>query len=177
MLSPDEQTLTMYKLIILYILKYMNGAMTNAQISSFILERGYTDYFTVQEALAELAETGMIELEKKMNVSRCTITQEGLDMLDIFLYKITPAIREDIREFLKEKGADMRQTNSYICDYSKNSKGEYNVTMQAQEDKEPVIELKLSVPDEEMAIKFCKSFKDKSADIYSYVMNALLEES
>lgn len=173
MLSPDEQTLTMYKLIILYILKHMNGAMTNAQISSFILERGYTDYFTVQEALAELAETDMIKMEKTLNVSRCTLTQEGSEMLDIFLYKITPAIREDIKEFLREKGADFRQSNSYICDYRKNSKGEYNVTLQAQEDKEPVIELKLSVPDEEMAIQFCKKFKDKSADIYSYVMNSL----
>ena len=40
-----ESSLTLYKLIVLYLLKKVNFPLTNAQISEFILEQGYTTYF------------------------------------------------------------------------------------------------------------------------------------
>ena len=43
--------LTLYKLIILYMLRKVNFPLTNTQITSFMLEKNYTDYFHVQEAL------------------------------------------------------------------------------------------------------------------------------
>ena len=63
---PDENSLTLYKLIVLYILKLIDGPVTNAQISEFILGKGYTDYFTIQQSISELTETGMIKNEKVM---------------------------------------------------------------------------------------------------------------
>ena len=38
---------TLYKLIVLYMLKKIDFSLTNSQISSFILEQGYTTYFTL----------------------------------------------------------------------------------------------------------------------------------
>ena len=32
----------------------VNSPMTNAQISEFVLEKGYTSYFTLQEVLMDL---------------------------------------------------------------------------------------------------------------------------
>ena len=48
--------ITLYKLIVLYMLKKIDFSMTNAQISNFILDQGYTTYFTLQSVLAELTE-------------------------------------------------------------------------------------------------------------------------
>lgn len=41
---------TLYKLIILYMLDRVDFPLTNSQISSFLLDRGYTNYFTLQQA-------------------------------------------------------------------------------------------------------------------------------
>ena len=51
---------TLYKLIILYMLDKVNFPLSNGQLSEFILDREYTDYFTVQSALSELVETGFL---------------------------------------------------------------------------------------------------------------------
>ena len=54
---------TLYKLIILYMLDRVNSPMTNAQISQFILEKGYTTYFTLQEVISTLISDGFITEE------------------------------------------------------------------------------------------------------------------
>ena len=51
-----SETFTLYKLIILYMLDKVDFPLTNAQISEFILNKGYTTYFKLQQALSELTE-------------------------------------------------------------------------------------------------------------------------
>ena len=64
-----ESSFTLYKLIILYMLQNVNFPLSNTQISDFILEKEYTNYFHLQEALSELQDTKLIEIEKVRNTS------------------------------------------------------------------------------------------------------------
>lgn len=57
------EPLTLYKLIILYMLKKVDFPLTNAQISEFVLDQEYTTYFTLQQAISELVEAGLIRME------------------------------------------------------------------------------------------------------------------
>lgn len=172
---PDENSLSLYKFIVLYILKLIDGPVTNAQISEFILGRGYTDYFTVQQSINDLIETGMIKYEKVMNKSRCTITEEGSQTLDIFMDKLTPGIREDIKEYLKENGYAIKEINSVRCDYTKGTNDDYIVNLNVTEEKQPVIDIKIAVPTEEAAITLCSNWKDKSSQVYGQVLAILLD--
>ena len=47
-----SEPFTLYKLIILYMLDKVDFPLTNAQISGFILDKGYTTYFKLQQALS-----------------------------------------------------------------------------------------------------------------------------
>ena len=47
----------LYKLIILYMLKKVDFPLTTAQISEFILDKGYTSFFKLQETLSEMLES------------------------------------------------------------------------------------------------------------------------
>ena len=42
------EPLTLYKLIILYMLDKVNFPLTNSQISEFTLDKGYTTYFHIR---------------------------------------------------------------------------------------------------------------------------------
>lgn len=53
-------TLSLYKLIILKMLEQVEYPLTNSQITEFILDKEYTNYFTVQQALSEMDETGLV---------------------------------------------------------------------------------------------------------------------
>ena len=53
----SQDTLMLYKLMVLYMLNKVDFPLTNSQISEFILDREYTDYFQLQKVLSELTET------------------------------------------------------------------------------------------------------------------------
>ena len=53
-----QEPLTLYKLIILYMLNRVNFKLTYSQISSFILEKEYTNYITLQQVISDLQDSG-----------------------------------------------------------------------------------------------------------------------
>ena len=53
------EPMTLYKLMNLYMLHQVNFPLTNAQLSNFFLDREYTTYFTLQQALNELLDAGL----------------------------------------------------------------------------------------------------------------------
>ena len=57
------EPLTLYKLMILYLLKQVKFPMTNAQIADFFLSREYTTYYTLQQAFTEMLEAHLITVE------------------------------------------------------------------------------------------------------------------
>ena len=83
--------ITLYKLMILYMLGHVNFPLTNAQLSDFFLGHEYTTYFSLQKALNELLEAGLIKAEASHNMSRYESTKEGEDTLSFFGKNISQA--------------------------------------------------------------------------------------
>ena len=52
----NTDSTTLYKLMILYMLSKVNFPLSNTQLSSFMLDKQYTDYFTFQETINSLVE-------------------------------------------------------------------------------------------------------------------------
>jgi predicted transcriptional regulator len=67
---------TIYKLIVLYMLQNTDDTLTNSQISEFILDREYTNYFHLQQAISELVEAELITMDTRSNTSHYRITEE-----------------------------------------------------------------------------------------------------
>ena len=55
-----SETFTLYKLIILYMLNKVDFPLTTSQISEFVLDKGYTTYVKLQEAISELTQSELI---------------------------------------------------------------------------------------------------------------------
>ncbi|MFR7952031.1 MAG: DUF4364 family protein [Ruminococcus sp.] len=81
---------TVYKLIILYMLRNSSSPITNSEISEFILDREYTNYFHLQQALSELEETELIEKRTISNTSYYYLTEDGKNTLTYFGEMIFP---------------------------------------------------------------------------------------
>ena len=87
------ESLTLYKLIVLYMLEKVDFPLTNAQISGFILDKGYTTYFHLQQALSELTESELIHCETIRNSSYFSITKSGEQTLEYFGKEIPKEIK------------------------------------------------------------------------------------
>ena len=83
-----SEPMTLYKLMILYMLRQVNFPLTEDRLSEFFLSREYTTYFTLKQALAELIDAELIRCHQVANTTRYTITPEGADTYQFFGQKI-----------------------------------------------------------------------------------------
>ena len=170
------EPMTLYKLMNLYMLHQVNFPLTNAQLSNFFLDREYTTYFTLQQALNELLDAGLVKKETMRNSSRYEITKEGEETLEFFGKNISPAIVSDMDEYLKQNRFRMRNEVGLISDFYKSTNQDYIVHCEVREGKAVHVNLDISVPDKEQAEIMCNHWKDRSQEIYAYVMKSLMSE-
>lgn len=165
---------TLYKLIVLSMLDRVNFPLTNAQICDFILSKEYTNYFTLQQVLAELVETELAQVHTIRNSSYYRMTGKGKDTLNFFGNMVSAAIREDIDKYFKEHAITLRDETSVKADYYQNSNEEYSVRLQVLENDASLIDLTLSVPTKAQADSVCNHWEQKNQKLYAYLMQELL---
>ena len=98
--------------------------LTTSQISEFVLDKGYTTYFKLQEAISELTQSELIRTETTHNRTLYHLTESGAETIHYFSNKISSAIRKDIDDFLTEKQYDLKEEVSVKADYYLNTNQE-----------------------------------------------------
>ena len=168
-----QDPITLYKLIVLYMLDRVNFPMTHAQISDFILEKEYTTFLTLQQIIGELTEAGMISTQSIRNRTHLSITTEGKETLRFFENRIGDSIKEDINSYLQEKEFDLRNEVSVLADYFKATSGEYEARLVAKDRGISLIDMTLSVPTKDLAESICDNWQKKNQEMYQYVIKEL----
>ena len=168
-----QNSFTLYKLIILYMLDSVSFPITNSQISDFILEKGYTDFLTLQQVFSDLLSSNMITAETSRNRTFYQMTAEGEESLRFFHNKINPLIKDDIREYLDLHEIEYRNEVSVRSDYRLLAQGEYQVSLSAKDREEDLVTITLNVPTEQIASSICNNWQSKSESIYQYLTEQL----
>ena len=171
----SSQYLTLYKMLVLYMLKRCDVPLSKSQIYDFILEKEYTNYMTLQEVFSELASSNLISEKTMANRTYLEITDEGSQTLDFFGNRINPSIRQEIDDYLKDNSMKLRNESAILGDYKKTAENEYTVQLMVKENNKSLLDIKLSVPTEEMAQAMIDNFQKQSQDIYQYIFSRLME--
>ena len=169
-----SESFTLYKLIVLYMLDKVDFPLTNGQISEFILDKGYTTYFTLQQAISEMVEAGFLREETTHNRTLYHLTSEGAETIHFFRNNISNAIRQDIDMFFAEKSYDLKNEVSVKADYYQTKNLEFAVRCQILESGSPLIDLTLTVPTEEEAVSVANNWNKKNQEVYAQIMASLL---
>ena len=130
----------------------------------------------LQETLNELLDAALVKKETMRTSSRYEITEEGEETLEFFGKNISPAIVSDMDEYLKQNRFRMRNEVGLISDFYKSTNQDYIVHCEVREGKAVLVNLDISVPDKEQAEIMCNHWKDRSQEIYAYVMKSLMSE-
>ena len=165
--------LTLYKLIVLYMLNRVSFPLTAAQISDFILTKEYTNFLTLQQVIRELTDTGLVDARTVRNRTQLLLTKDGKQTLDFFSQQISASIRQEIDEYLKENEMELRNEVSILADYYKSTSGEYEAHLKAKEGNVTLVDLIISVPVEETAATICDNWQKKNQEIYQYLIEQL----
>lgn len=168
-----QNPLTLYKLIVLYMLNRVDFPLTKSQIMDFILEKEYISYLDLQLTIAELSEGKLIEEKNIRNRTQLFITPEGISTLDFFGNRISNNIKSEIDAYLKAEMNALKETVMTTADYSKSSSGEYLAHLVAKENNTPLVTIDLALPTEELAETVCKNWETKTQSIYGYIIEQL----
>lgn len=168
-----QDPLTLYKLITLYMLDRVTFPLTKAQIGDFLLGHEYTNFMTLQQVIAELIDAELIHAASRHNRTYLEITEEGRSTLSYFENRINDSIKEDILAFFAEHEMEMRNESAIVADYYKATSGEYEARLLIKEKDVTVVNLTLSVPDEDTAAALCANWQKKSQSIYQYLISQL----
>lgn len=168
-----QDPLTLYKLIVLYMLDRVSFPLTKAQIGDFILEKEYTNFLTLQQAISELTDADMVKAKSLRNRTHLEITDEGRETLGFFQNRISAQIKEDIDKYFKENQFELKNEVSILSNYYKSTSGEYEANLVIREKKINLVNITLSVPSEELASSICEKWEDASQEVYSTLVEKL----
>lgn len=157
-------------------LKQVKFPLSGSQLSEFFLDKEYTNYFTLQQVLAELKDAHLITAETIRNSSRYEITREGEETLSFFAKKISPAIIEDMDTFLKANKVRLRDEVGVTSEFYKSTSQDYIVHCEVREGKTILIDLSIAVPDKEQAEDMCNRWNVSNQTIYSFIMKELMRQ-
>lgn len=168
-----QEPLTLYKLILLYLLKRAALPLSRRRVCDFILEKGYTNYFILNQAIGELLEAGMIESQSINERPHLALTQEGAQTLTFFQGEISDITKEEINAYLRENRLELVSEISVTANYDRAATGEFEAHLSAKERGIPLIQITLSVPAEETAASICKNWREKNEEIYQMLVEKL----
>ncbi|MGN0306553.1 MAG: DUF4364 family protein [Lachnospiraceae bacterium] len=171
--SASQGFLELYKLIVLYMLDRVAFPLTQSQISEFILKKGYTGYFPLQQAFSQLAQAGLVQTHSTFNRTTMAITEDGKNTLHYFKGQIPDSIKEDIDAYFKEHSLALREQVSVTSNYYKTTAGDFEALLWAKDRDTLLVEIKLTVPTAELADSICNNWSKKNQEVYETLTKML----
>jgi len=163
------------KLILLYLINKMDLPLSRSQVTDFVREGEYMDYYTLQQTLAEMVEGSYLEKIQDNNNTRYSITDEGATTLEYFESHIPGAIRSRINKYVHDHfntvKRDFEVTATYFLD---NETNEYIVKCGVYEDKRILMEINVSVVSREQAKLIQNNWKGHVSEIYMNILSEMV---
>ncbi|TQQ85486.1 DUF4364 family protein [Peptacetobacter hominis] len=175
MFENSSEEMVYHKLLLLYILKKSDMALTNSQITQVVLDTEMINYFSLQTLLSELVETGLLTTYKESDKEFYTLTSNGLDSLEYFFSRIPECVLEKVGAYIDENKSNLLEDTQIKAGFVKQSDIEYIVNLRVIENQSNLIDLNLNVSSEKQANMICNNWKQNASDLYGEILSLLIE--
>lgn len=169
----EDESITLYKLIILYMLGRVNSPLPSGIISDYITN-GYANFFTVQNAFGELLRAELITEDTTYHLAYYSLSETGRETLNLFQNKLSYRIQLEIDHYLSEKRYEIADETAFISDYHRTSDNSYLATCTLKERDHILFELSIDAATEEDATRICDNWRNASTELYQTALQKLL---
>lgn len=176
MFVNDSQQEVKQKLLILYTIDEFKIPLTNSQLTDFIMELNFMDYFSLQQYLTELTDKSILEYSETPDGAYYLITENGRKMLEFFNDRIYDEFKVRIQKSITLKKKDLHKNTQIYAEYVKNSDHDYTVMLKVEENDFTLINLELNLVSNKQAKAVCKNWKENASDIYTQIIHQLVPD-
>lgn len=176
MFIGNTEELAQNKLLLLYIIDKSESSLTNEEITEFLLENNYMNYFLIQQYLSELIESDFIEYINRKDKKIYILLDKGKTTLSYFEDRISTKIKKEISaKFIKIK-KDEKIATQVVGEYFQKGTNKYIANLKLVENTETLFSLYLNVATAEQAEKICNTWKSNTETIYKNLLNMLVDD-
>lgn len=175
MFFNNTQQLAEHKLILLYIFDQFSMPVTNTQITQFVMEKDYMNYFLLQQFLGELVNTGMLEYSESNNNFFYLLTEKGKRTLEYFQDRLSNELKLTLEKSIELKKQTFLKEMQIMADFTKKKENEYIVDLKVIENNITLIDLKLNVVSNKQAKQICEKWKKEAPTLYGDVIQLLIQ--
>lgn len=166
------------KLLILYLINRMELSMSRAQITDFVLNKDFMDYFSLEQTLAAMQDQGLLEATEvnaqDVSTTRYAVSNEGLQNLEYFENRIPRTARVLINQYIVENRGKIKRDYESTANYFPNLESEdFQVKCGVYEDNRVLMEIIVSVDTREQAKLIQANWKNNSSAVYQKIIDAL----
>lgn len=168
-----KQTVANNKLLLLYLLKKSDIALSELQIVRIMGELSFMSYFDLKECLFELTQSAHIYSKATPQNVLYGITDKGAHMLDVLQDDLRQSFRAAIDNYLKQHATELKMESQLVGELIKLSDGEYRVILKVLEDDRTVFELNCIVYSKEEAQRMIDNWRSNAISLYKHVITSL----
>ena len=162
------------KLLLLYLIDKMDLPLSRSHISDYITQAEFMNYYTVQQTLAEMVESGYLDATKDNNTTRYTVTDEGLQTLEYFEKHISAYKRNKINQYIKDNRKEIQRDFEKTAIFFPNDENnEFLVKCGVYEEGRVLMELSVSVDTREQARQIQDNWKENAKTLYGDIIRTL----
>ena len=164
------------KLIVLYMLDAVNGSLSTAQISEYLLEQENMDYFSFQEMMESMRDSGLIDAELSYQRTLFTLTDAGRRTLHYYQQQLPVSLEENILTWLEAHAIDIREQLTVYSDLYKSTDDRYVAVCQLRDrNAVRIVDLNLSLPTKPQAKAVCRQWPEHYKETYEMLMDTLVQ--
>lgn len=163
------------KLILLYLLYKIRIPLSHAQITHFIMEKAYTDYFSLQQYLTELSDSELIIKQHDNHTTRYSIANKGIDTLKYFINRIPESIRFEIDNYIQKNRQQLKNELEITAEFIPKKHNEYIVHCKIKENDTTLIDIDINTASKEQAKNICSNWKNNAQDLYRSILSYLTD--
>ena len=177
-MPSDDSVSVENKLLLLYLIEKMDLPLTRSQITDFVRDGDYMEYYTLQQTLADMVFDGYLEMSQENNNTRYSITDQGLSTLEYFEKHIPGGVRMKINKYVNDNFNSVKRDYEITANYFQDREtNEYIVKCGVYDDDRVLMEINVSVVSREQARLIQKNWKSHVNVLYISILRELIKEN
>lgn len=162
------------KLILLYILHKIKLPISNLVLSEIVLSNNILNYFTLQQYIFELISSNLIRNIDRDGKTLMELSDTGQKVLELFKNRISTDRLDQLDLYLDKHIENIKKEITVTGEYTIDENNNFIVALNAYENGSILIDLKVSVATNKQAKELCTKWKENSSDLYSKILNTLI---
>lgn len=164
-----KQSMAHNKLLLLYLLKQSEMALSELQLVRIMTELSFMGYFDLKECVFELTQSGHIRGRVTPQSTSYEITANGVNMLEVLKNDLRLSFREAVDAYLREHRAELEMESQFVGEYIKLSQNEYRVILKILEHDRTIFEINSLVYSKGEAQKIIENWPKNAISVYKDV--------